>query len=170
MKAIQPVAVYLVCRWMHDVANWRGNVPREVTSVRTITFNAFDVSHDGEALLFYVSNRRGEKDTLAIHWLQLAPTLQIMLRAAKAGAKKRKSLGKVDDLDVPAISPMVVAGIKVADVPDRKLKILVLKCPSGLRCDFALSSEKVDRLGRTVPEALAEELVGKRARRGKRLN
>jgi hypothetical protein len=145
-------------------------VSREVKGVKTITFNAFDVSADGEALLFYVSDRHGAKATLAIRWLQLAPTLQVIARAAEAGARKRKDLGKVDNFDVSKISPMIVAGIRVVDVPDRKLKVLVLTCPSGMRCDFALSTDTIDRLGRNIPEAIAEELVRKTVGRKKRLN
>jgi hypothetical protein len=44
---------------------------------------------------------------------------------------------------------MVVAGIRVVNVPDRKLQVLVLECPSGLRCDFALSLKR--SIGSDVP-------------------
>jgi hypothetical protein len=96
--------LFILYSMTEDIRVLEGNVPREVTGVKTITFNAFDVSNDGEALLFYVRDRRGTKTTLAVHWLQLAPALQIMARAAKAGAKKERRWGRSTILMFPRLA------------------------------------------------------------------
>jgi hypothetical protein len=136
----------------------------QISDVKPITFERFDISADGELLIFEVCDKRGNKGHIAIDWLKLGITVQLLCRAAERGADARRTLGKSDDfMPKGDLTAQLVSGFQVSEYPDKKLKILSLQSPVGFRCDFAISTEMVDQRGRSLPRAIAEELLEDRS-------
>ena len=132
----------------------------DLADVKAVTFDRCMVSDDGELLIFEVRDKRGNKGHIAVDWLKLGLTAQLLRNAAEKGAERRKSLGKSDDF-VPRedLKAQLVTGFQVSEYPNEKLKVLTLQSPTGLRSDFAISTDMVDQRGRSMPRAIAEELL-----------
>jgi hypothetical protein len=132
----------------------------QIDDVKPVTFERFDVSADGELLIFQVRDKRGNNGHIAIDWLTLGLTSQFLSQAAEKGAQVRQSLGKSDDFTPKSdLKAQLVSGFQVSEYPDQKLKILTLQSPVGFRFDFAISTEVSDQRGRSMPRAIAEELL-----------
>jgi hypothetical protein len=132
----------------------------DIPDVKPITFERFYVSKDGELLIFELRDKSGNKGHISVNWLALTTTVQLIGRAAEAAAKIRKSLGKSDDYSpAPGLSAQVVSAFQVSEFPVEKMKLLTLQSPVGFRCDFAIPTDKPDQLGRSLPRAIAEELL-----------
>ena len=132
----------------------------QVPDVKPISFERFNPSTDGELIVFEVRDKAGNKAHIAVDWLALTTTVQLFGRAAEAAAKVRKSLGKSDDYTpAPGLSAQVVSTFQVSEYPDHDLKVLSLQSPVGFRCDFAIPTKMTDQFGRSLPRAIAEELL-----------
>jgi hypothetical protein len=133
---------------------------QKIQDVKALSFQRFVISADGELLVFEVHDKAGNKANIAIDWLSLTTTVQLFGRAAEAAAKARKTLGKSDDYKpAPGLSAQVVSTFQVSEFPANDMKLLSLQSPVGFRCDFAISTKTTDQLGRSLPRAIAEELL-----------
>ena len=119
-----------------------------IPDVKAITFERFIVSTDGEQLVFMVRDRLGAQGHIAINWLALSNTVQMIHRAAEKGAEVRSALGKSDNFyPGPNLTAQIVSTFQVSEYPDEKLKILSLQSPTGFRADFAIRTDTPDQLG-----------------------
>jgi hypothetical protein len=134
------------------------STPRQFHDVKAISFEGYDVSSDGELVIFTVRDKAGTSGHIAVDWLALTTTIQLIGRGAERAAQARKQLGKSDDFTpVGGITAQVVSSFQVSEYPNG-LKILSLQSPTGFRCDFAIPNTS-DQLGRTMSRAIAEELL-----------
>lgn len=106
-----------------------------------------------------VVDPRGGTGHIMISWSHLPLALQVMTRGAEKCAEVRKTLGKSNHLDASVRAFQLVQTVQVSDIDKPPLKILSLQNPAGLRCDFAIPTNTVDQLGRSIPRAIAEELL-----------
>ncbi len=105
-------------------------------------------------------DKSGNVGHIAVDWLNLSPLVQLIGRAAEKASEIRRSLGKSDDFDGSSdLSAQIVSTFQVSEFPEQKLKVLSLQSPIGFRCDFAIPTDAVDQLGRSLPRAIAEELL-----------
>ena len=131
-----------------------------IEDVKPVTFERFMISDDGEKIIFEVHDKSGNAGHIAVDWLNLSITVQMIRRAAEKASEVRQSLGKSDDFDGSSeLIAQIVSGFQVSEIPEENLKILTLKSTTGFRCDFAISTEMVDQRGRSFPRAIAEELL-----------
>ena len=132
----------------------------EIENVKSVTFDHFVISDDGENIVFAVRDRPGNVGHIAVDWLHLSIVVQLFDQAAKKASEVRQSLGKSDKFDgSKKIIAQIVSTFQVSEIPDKHLKILTLRSPTGFRCDFAIPTNEVDQLGRSYPRAIAEELL-----------
>ncbi len=132
----------------------------KIDNVKPVTFKRFIISDDGEKIIFEVHDKADKVGHIAVDWLDLGFTDQLIGRAAEAGAKARRALGKSDIFDGSSdLTAQLVSMFQVSEFPDQKLKILSLQSPIGFRCDFAIPTDAVDQRGRLYPRAIAEELL-----------
>lgn len=132
----------------------------QIPDVKAITFEGFNISTDGELLIFTLKDASGNKGHIAINWLSLTTTTQLINRAAEKAAETRASLGKSDSF-YPGreMTAQLVSTFQVSEFPSHNLKVLSLQSPVGFRCDFAIPTNTKDQLGRPYPRAIAEELL-----------
>jgi hypothetical protein len=128
--------------------------------VKPITFEHFVISADGDQVVIQVKDKAGGIGHIALNWLHLGIASQLIIRAAEDASKVRRLLGK-DDIFTggPGLSAQLVSTFQVSEYPDQKLKVLSLQNPVGFRCDFAIRTDMVDQRGRSMPRAIAEELL-----------
>jgi len=132
----------------------------EISDVKLITFERFLIQDDGERIIFEIKDRHGTVGHIAVDWLNLGLTVQLIGRAAEAGAEARRALDKSDMFDGSSdLTPQLVSTFQVSEFPDQNLKVLSLQSPTGFRCDFAIPTDTVDQRGRLYPRAIAEELL-----------
>ncbi len=130
-----------------------------ISDVKPVTIENSAVSADGEGIIFTVKDPRGGTGHIMISWSHLPLALQVMTRGAEKCAEVRKTLGKSNHLDASVRAFQLVQTVQVSDIDKPPLKILSLQNPAGLRCDFAIPTNTVDQLGRSIPRAIAEELL-----------
>lgn len=133
--------------------------PHVFQDVKAVTFESCFTSEDGELVIFAVRDRNGTKGTIALDWRDLGITCQLIARGTELATKRRRELKKSDRFTGEQISPQLVDGFQVSELPDQKLKVLTLQSVAGLRCDFAIPMNKIDQRGRSLPRAIAEELL-----------
>lgn len=144
---------------------------QEIPNVKPVTFESYLISADGEQVIFEVKDRAGNKGHIALDWLKLSQTVQLIGRGAEEAASIRQKLGKADYLtDASGLSFQIVAGFQVSDYPALNAKLLSLQSPTGFRADFAIPTDNTDQLGRALPRALAEELLRDAPSEKQRLN
>src|SRR5437870_833133 len=73
------------------------STPRQLHDVKAISFEGYDVSSDGELVIFTVRDKAGNAGHIAVDWLALSTTVQLIGRGAERAAQARKQLGKSDD-------------------------------------------------------------------------
>ena len=70
-----------------------------IVDVKSVTFQKFSISEDGEKIVFEVHDQPGNIGHIAVDWLHLSLVVQLCGRAAEKGSEIRRSLGKSDDFD-----------------------------------------------------------------------
>ncbi|MGE0212287.1 MAG: hypothetical protein AB7S41_11380 [Parvibaculaceae bacterium] len=131
-----------------------------IPDVKPITFEGHHVSADGELLVFRLRDRANNTGWIAVRWEDLGFVRQMIDLAGREARKARKNLGKSDDYTVSGPqTAQLVEGYQVSVYPEKKLKVLTLRTPTGFRCDFAIRTDLVDQLGRPMTEGIAEELT-----------
>ena len=134
--------------------------PLQVHDVKPVTFEGHMVSSDGEQLVFILRDKIGNVGHIAVDWRNLGLTVQLIGRAAEAGARARQKLGKSDVFDGSGeLTAQIVSTFQVSEIPERHLMILSLQSPTGFRSDFAIPTNTVDQRGRPYPRAIVEELL-----------
>lgn len=129
-------------------------------NVKPITFENYLVSEDGEQVVFELHQKSGGIGHISVNWQHLSLVIQVITRAAEAAAKTRLALGKNDNFDGrSSLQAQLVSGFQVSEFPEEGLKVLSLQSPVGFRCDFAIPSEAVDQLGRSLAQGIAAELL-----------
>ncbi len=131
----------------------------KIENVKSVTFESFAISDDGEQIVFEVRDKSSNAGHIAVDWLKLSLVVQLFGRAAENASEVRGSLGKSDDFDGSSVSAQTVSGFQVSEYPAKNLKLLSLQSPVGFRCDFAIPTDTVDQRGRSLPRAIAEELL-----------
>lgn len=132
----------------------------EIKDVKPVTFESFKISADGEQVIFELCDKSGNTAYIAVEWLKLGLTVQLIGRAAEKALEARRSLGKSDLFDGSGeLTPQLVSTFQVSEFPDQNIKLLSLHSPTGLRCDFAIPTDVTDQRGRHYPRAIAEELL-----------
>src|SRR5579871_5134804 len=110
-------------------------VPKQLHDVKAISFEGYNISTDGEMIVFTVRDRAGNSGHVALDWLALSTTVQLIGRGAEDAAAARKKLGKSDDFkSVAGLVMQAVSTFQVSQHPNG-LKILSLQSPTGFRCD-----------------------------------
>lgn len=131
-----------------------------IPDVKPVKIENSIVSVDGELLVLVVKDKRGNTGHIALDWLDIGISCQLIARGAEKAAARRRELKKSDDFIGGPIKAQLVKTFQVSDFPDQKLKVLSLQSLTGLRCDFAIRTDMVDQRGRSYPHAIAEELIG----------
>jgi hypothetical protein len=133
---------------------------RAIADVKPVTFQRFDISTDGETIVFELRQTGGGVGHIGIKWLDLSLAVQLIGQAAEKSSEVRRSLGKSDNFDGRGeLTAQLVSTFQVSEYSDQKLKVLSLHSPIGFRCDFAIPTDAVDQRGRPYPRAIAEELL-----------
>jgi hypothetical protein len=123
-----------------------------------LTFSRAAASDDGQTVFFEVLDNEQKPARLQVHWQNLSTLAHMLNQAGVDAAERRKAKGDSSEFQGVGMA-QIVKGFRVATVPERKLKIVSLFSPSGLRADFALSLDSRDNQGRSFPQALSEELI-----------
>ena len=132
----------------------------KIEDVKSVTFERYMISDDGEKIVFEVRDKPGNVGHIAVDWIKLSLIVQLIGRAAEKASEVRRSLGKSDDFDgLSELSVQIVSTFQVSEYPEKKLKVLSFQSPTGFRCDFAIPTETTDQRGRRFPRAIAEELL-----------
>jgi hypothetical protein len=131
--------------------------PKNV-AVFPLTFRRAAANEDGQTVYFEVLDGSGKPAVIQVQWENLSALAHMLNQAGVDAAEKRKAAGGSDEFTGVGTA-QIVAGFRISNLPERKLKILSLMSPSGLRSDFALGVEAHDGRGRTLPAAIAEGLT-----------
>ena len=122
-----------------------------------LTFREAVASEDGKVVLFDVLDANNKANLVQVAWENLSRLAHLLNFAGVDAAEKRKSLGE-SDMFTGAGTAQLVSGFSIRDVPEKKLRVLSLHSPSGLRSDFVLPLEGKDSSGRSLLKVLAENL------------
>lgn len=123
-----------------------------------LTFTRAAASEDGQTVFFEVLDNEQKPARLQVAWQNLSQLAHMLNQAGVDAAETRRAKGDASEFQGVGMA-QIVKGFRVASVPERKLKIVSLFSPSGLRADYALSLDSRDNQGRNFPQALSEELV-----------
>lgn len=136
----------------------------KIDNVKPVTFERYMISNDGETIIFELHDKSGNVAHIAVDWLNLCLVVQLIGRAGEKASQVRSSLGKSDDFDgASGLSAQLVSRFQVSEYPEEKLKVLSLHS-AGLRCEFAIPTDKVDQRGRLFHHAIAEELLSEESK------
>lgn len=127
-------------------------------AVFPLSFRRAAASEDGQSVYFEVLDGQNNPAQLQVPWQNLSQLAHLLNQAGVDAAEKRRARGEPNDFQGVGMA-QIVKGFRVATVPERKMKLVSLFSPSGMRADFALSLDARDSQGRTFPQALSEELV-----------
>ena len=132
--------------------------PSTAVPVHLLDFRRAVASDDGQAVLFEAADTAGKTIHIEVRWENLS-LLAHMLNQAGVDAAQRREAAGISGEFTGVGAAQIVSGFHISDAPDRKMKLLSLHSPSGLRCDFALGVEARDKEGRTLTNAIAEGLI-----------
>jgi hypothetical protein len=132
--------------------------PSETMTVFPVTFTRALASDDGLSVLFEALDGEQKTARFLVSWENLSMLAHMLNQAGVDAAEKRKMAGKSDEFTGVG-QVQLVSGFRIREVPERKLKVLSLHSPSGLRTDFALSIEARDANGKAMTQAMAEGLT-----------
>ena len=130
----------------------------ETMTVFPVTFTRALASDDGLSVLFEAFDGEQKTARFLVSWENLSMLAHMLNQAGVDAAEKRKMAGKSDEFTGVG-QVQLVSGFRIREVPERKLKVLSLHSPSGLRTDFALSVEARDANGKAMTQAMAEGLT-----------
>ena len=130
----------------------------ETIAVFPLAFTRAAASDDGETVLFDVLDAERKPARLQVPWQNLSQLAHMLNQAGVEAAEARKARGASNEFQGVGMA-QIVKGFRISNLPERKLKIVSLFSPTGLRADFALSTDSRDEKGRSFPLALSEELA-----------
>ncbi len=128
------------------------------TPTYPLAFHRAIASDDGQSVFFEVRDAENKPTYLQVPWQNLGHLAHMLNQAGVDAAERRKAVGGSDEFQGVGMA-QIVKGFSVASRPERKMKIVSLYSPNGLRSDFALSLDSRDNQGRNFLQALSEELT-----------
>ncbi len=123
-----------------------------------VAFRHYEITEDGEHVVFQVVDPQGVTGHIALPWRELGALAHLLNQAGVDIAQRRLALDKDDDFTGVGAAQLV-AKFLVNDVPERNARIVSLVSPTGLRSDFAISHEQKDQHGRPLLHAMASALT-----------